>query len=89
MSREENRFWREVRIARGIRIFSLKMSKGLANDDDNRWIQYKAHQYADTRTSCSCWMCGNPRRYSKGKEALTRAEIVSDINYREMREEES
>ncbi len=89
MSREENRFWRDVRIARGVRIFSLKKSKRLANDDDNRWVQYKAHQYADTRTSCSCWMCGNPRRYSKGKEALTRAEREADINYREMREEES
>jgi hypothetical protein len=89
MSREENRFWRDVRIARGVRIFSLKKSKRLANDDDNQWVQYKAHQYADTRTSCSCWMCGNPRRYSKGKEALTRAEIVADISYREMREEES
>lgn len=20
---------------------------------------------------CSCWMCGNPRRFSKGKEKLT------------------
>jgi hypothetical protein len=34
-------------------------------------------------------MCGNPRRYSKGKEALTRAEVKADINYREMREEEA
>ena len=89
MSREENRFWRGVRIARGLRIFSLKTSKGLTNDSDIKWVQYKAHQYESTRTSCSCWMCGNPRRYSKGKEALTRAEIVADISYREMREEEA
>jgi len=43
----------------------------------------------DTRTSCSCWMCGNPRRHSKGKEALTRAEVKADISYREQLEEEA
>lgn len=26
----------------------------------------------NTRTPCSCWMCGNPRRkFKKGKERLT------------------
>jgi hypothetical protein len=88
MSREENRFWREVRIARGVRIFNLKMSRGLTNDSDTEWVQYKAHQYADTRTPCSCHICGNPRRYSKGKEALTRSEVKADISYREQLEEE-
>lgn len=24
---------------------------------------------------CSCWMCGNPRRYEKGKARLTRQEL--------------
>ena len=26
---------------------------------------------ADHLATCSCWMCGNPRRYSKGTERLT------------------
>lgn len=25
----------------------------------------------NTKVSCSCWMCGNPRRKFKGKERLT------------------
>ena len=26
--------------------------------------------YSRTRQVCSCWMCGNPRRYSKGAQAM-------------------
>ncbi len=29
----------------------------------------------DTPTPCSCWMCGNPRRYSKGRYRFTIQEI--------------
>lgn len=29
-------------------------------------------RFASTHgAGCSCWMCGNPRRYMKGKEKLT------------------
>jgi len=27
-----------------------------------------------TGTPCSCWMCGNPRKYGKGEERLTMQE---------------
>ncbi|MCM1513045.1 MAG: hypothetical protein NC112_08080 [Oxalobacter formigenes] len=28
-------------------------------------------KFVETPKMCSCWMCGNPRRYAKGKEQLT------------------
>jgi hypothetical protein len=31
-------------------------------------------QLADNRKPCSCWMCGNPRRYMKGDERQTMQE---------------
>lgn len=30
---------------------------------------------AEYLASCSCWMCGNPRRYAKARERLTRQEL--------------
>lgn len=32
----------------------------------------------DTPTPCSCWMCGNPRRFDK--HDLTRGEIKADLD---------
>lgn len=29
----------------------------------------------DTPKRCSCWMCGNPRRYSKGRHRFTMQEL--------------
>jgi hypothetical protein len=28
----------------------------------------------ETFTSCSCWMCGNPRKFMKGREKITMQE---------------
>lgn len=30
--------------------------------------------YRKNWVTCSCWMCGNRRRYNKGKDKLTRQE---------------
>ena len=42
--------------------------------------------YADTPTRCSCWMCGNPRRYfGNGHLSLSRREqsaLVDDVEQR-------
>ena len=40
------------------------------------------HKYVDpilleTPALCSCWMCGNPRKYNRGKTKLTRQELKS------------
>jgi len=32
-------------------------------------------RFADTPKNCSCTMCGSPRKWAKGKEALTRQEM--------------
>lgn len=37
----------------------------------------------DTPKRCSCWMCGNPRRYMKGKEKYTIQELKHNIELRE------
>ena len=46
----------------------------------------QAPRLADHLKSCSCWMCGNRRKYSKGRERLTlverRAAQVSDFEGR-------
>jgi len=41
--------------------------------------------YAETRTPCSCFMCGNQRKYGKGSRdvELTRQEKLADIQERE------
>ncbi len=31
----------------------------------------KKGTFRKVRAKCSCWMCGNPRRYQKSKERLT------------------
>lgn len=35
--------------------------------------EYDAKMAAESKTPqrCSCWMCGNPRKFSSGKDALT------------------
>jgi hypothetical protein len=37
---------------------------------------------ADNRTPCSCWMCGNPRRYAKGRERITMQERILVLDER-------
>jgi len=39
----------------------------LLNDND------KKHIVVDTPTPCSCWMCGNPRKYSGEKTKQERS----------------
>ena len=46
-----------------------------------------AAKRADYLKSCSCWMCGNPRRYYKSKEKFTIQELranLEDFPYREI-----
>jgi hypothetical protein len=34
-------------------------------------------QMAETRTPCSCWMCGNPRKYLKQKSIKEKVSILN------------
>ncbi len=36
----------------------------------------EAVKLADHLKNCSCWMCGNARRFAKGKHRLTRQEKI-------------
>ena len=41
-------------------------------------------RYRKTRVSCSCWMCGNPRKiFGNGKLSKTFREIKQDITVEE------
>ncbi len=42
-----------------------------------------ARKYADNPTRCSCWMCGNERRYARGRLRLTIQEKKAQIDARE------
>ena len=47
-------------------------------------IQSRVHYYADHLKMCSCYMCGNPRKWWKTK---TRQEDEFDLNAQEQIEE--
>lgn len=53
------------------------------------WGERTAGHWADNLAKCSCHMCCNPRRNTllKGKERLTRQELIEDIRYKEQLEE--
>ncbi len=38
---------------------------------------------ANNMKNCSCWMCGNPRKFSQGRAELTQQELRSERNLRE------
>lgn len=42
-----------------------------------------ARAYADNRTPCSCWMCGNQRKYARGRLRLTIQEKRAQIAARD------
>ena len=37
---------------------------------DKEWEEQWAVRHADNMKSCACWMCQNPRRWSKKSETL-------------------
>ena len=52
------------------------------NEVEYRFLH--ARVFSTTRCVCSCWMCGNPRRYyGNAANALTRQEVISDIVLKE------
>ena len=64
----------------------LKYEKILRNEwyhgaDDGKWINKTAQLYADTPKLCSCYACGNPRRYFGEK---TRQELIADYNSKDI-----
>ena len=49
--------------------------------NNSTWFNHTVNIMIDTRTPCSCYMCGNPRKHFNKK---TRQEILADyelINY--------
>ena len=60
-----NRESLKIRQKKGVRLLKLRGYK-------QHEISSKAiGKVGTTPTSCSCWMCGNPRSYFKGKDKLT------------------
>lgn len=46
--------------------------------DPEQWKQSAIRSYGITGKSCSCWMCGNPRKYFNKK---SHGEIIADHNF--------
>lgn len=42
--------------------------------------QKRAGMYLNTCTPCSCWMCGNPRKYS-GDRTIQERRLMQQIEY--------
>lgn len=55
-------------------------------DDEEHFEEYIAKN-ADHLANCSCWMCGNPRNHFKGKDRLTRQELLAERLEKEQFEE--
>jgi hypothetical protein len=47
--------------------------------DREDWVSRKARHRINTGTLCSCPMCGNPRKYAKGKENRTFQELKNEM----------
>jgi len=48
--------------------------------NEDPWSEEKRGTLVSTSTPCSCWMCGNPRRYFK---SVTRKEKINYEYYRQ------
>ncbi len=73
---------RERLIQRFIKRESERGGPRAVNHDE--WLTKAARMYANTRCSCSCYICRSPRRkYGNGKASLTFQEIHANIKLRE------
>jgi hypothetical protein len=61
---ERNRAWRRAQKKR-----QKNKSRRIAKR--NGWDIKRCMNSAATLASCSCWMCGNPRKYCKGSDKYT------------------
>lgn len=59
---------------------NLMDGKNLDKEEKDRLLG----RYKKTRVSCSCWMCGNPRKiFGNGRLSKTFREIKQDITMEE------
>lgn len=65
---------------RAIRRHQLRVAKARARRQLMEWevppTPTRVGLHAGTRAICSCWMCGNPRRYEGER---TRQELLHDL----------
>jgi hypothetical protein len=73
-TRAERRHHRERMKARAAHFFDIQWEKNKHPDV----YQHRLVRRIDTPARCSCWMCGNPRRYSCGAERKTIQERKAD-----------
>ena len=76
MSCERNRFWRRAQRRR-IKRRALDIAR--ATGRPIRWTI----KNADNIKSCSCWMCGNPRRYF-GEQTLQERLFIEGAREQEL-----
>lgn len=65
------------------RVHKLIHNKGFYTDEDfhdKDYIEHEKHRLKKSPKGCSCWMCGNPRKFFKQK---TRQEILAEIKEKE------
>lgn len=74
---------------RAIRRLQQQRAKQLARHKLEEWITPVTDRsvgiHAQTTVPCSCWMCGNPRRFSG---EVTRQEILADLKTTEEMKEQ-
>jgi hypothetical protein len=46
-----------------LRLVKKKMSMGKEFYPSPEWIDKDLRKFRKTKRPCSCWMCGNPRKY--------------------------
>ena len=72
---------RERKIAEATKVLNEMFPLG--------WGERTAGHWADNLAKCSCHMCCNARRnpYAKGKDKLTRQELIENIRFEEQMKE--
>lgn len=63
--RAKRRFFKQKFKRKAANFIQHVQLHGIRNSLDGTFIEQWAARHADNLKSCSCWMCGNPRRWLK------------------------
>lgn len=94
METRQNNTVRDLRSCSGVdnsgwSVSRSDLMRSIRRHHRTRLLKRRKHYYnkvndariADTPTPCSCWMCGNPRRFSPHPRSI--AEIKADLDFQD------
>lgn len=67
------------RARRKLKQWEMRRELYRSYEDQLESLNHRVHREADNMKRCSCWMCGNPRRYES--DGRTWQEIRADLKW--------